>query len=568
MNQHDPENSRHIDRMFDTALTRRGFGKLVAGAAGAAALSPAIASAAPVEDVVALAEAMQAGEGGTLIFARNADAVNLDPQYTFQGIALHVLYCIYDTITAVHPVTQEVEGVLAESWDISEDQLEYTLHLRQGVNFHDGTPFNADAIKYAFDRILGPANAVASASWVSAVTGTEVIDDHTIKLILSEPFAPLLGNLASGYFGIPSPTAVEKFGEDFGHNPVGTGRWKFQEWITGESITLVPNEEYRNFRSNSVNKGAPTLDKLVFRTIPEAETQLAALETGEVNMIYPPERQVADLSENGDYTIIKSANSDGTTYLEFAMLEPAEGELTATFKAPFDDLRVRQAIAYGVDADELIEKVLYGLADRNYGPMPTALFPFNPAIEQYGYHHDLDKANALLDEAGWIDSDGDGIREKDGRPFEILFWAAQSSANERHSQILQSQFSKFGVKMNIELFENATYLGRLPENVNDMNITGWGQPEPDMLRGMTNGTWGLGRYRDAEYQGYVTDALKTTDRTERANLYFEAAKKMLADAASIPLWSPRAVFAVRSDVKGVALGTQNTVVYEDVTIEG
>jgi peptide/nickel transport system substrate-binding protein len=560
----------NVNQLFDEALSRRDFGKYLAAAAALAGVAPGVTAAAGSSagaldfKVDALQEG---GTGGTLTFARYADAVTLDPQYSFQGIALHVLYCIYDTLTAVDPVTQEVEGILAESWDISEDGLEYTFHLRQGITFHDGTPFTSEAITFAFERILGEASAIASASWVGAVTGATAIDDHTVKLTLSEPFSPLLGNLASGYFSIPSPTAVREKGDDYGHNPIGTGRWIFKEWIAGESITLVPNPDYKNFRSNSVNKGAATLDQLVFRTIPVAETQFAALETGEINMINPPEREVERMQADDAYEIVVSANSDGTTYLEFAMLEIPDGQFGAQWKAPFDDILVRQAVAYGVNADELIEKVLYGLADRNYGPMPTALFAYKPEIEEFGYKHDAEKAKSLLDQAGWVDSDGDGVREKNGAKLEILFWGASNSANEKISQILQSQLAQIGFKVNIELVESGTYLGSLPENKQDFNLTGWGQPEPDMLRGMTNGTWGVGRYRDETYQNLMTQTLQTTDRAERTELYFEAAKKMLADAAIVPLWSPRAVFAVRSNVKGVKLGTQNTVIYEDITIE-
>lgn len=553
-----------VTRMLDEAVTRRDFSKLMAAAAAAAAIMP-------TGITMNRAAAMQgtAERGGTIVLARAGDANTLDPHHTILGLALHVLFCIYDTLTVVNPEGQ-VEGVLAESWDISEDGLEYTFHLRQGINFHDGTPFKADAVKFSFDRALDPATNTPTRSWISAIQETRVVDDHTVTMVLSEPFSPLLGNLATAYLGIPSPAAVEKFGDDFGINPVGTGAWKFKEWISGEAITLVPNEEYHNVRSFVNNKGVPYLDELVFRNIPEAETQLAAFETGEVNaLLSVPPREVTRLQEDSNYQVVISESGSATSYIEFTMLEIPEGELGAQWKPPFDDVLVRQAVAYAVNADEMMENVLYGLAVRNYGPMPTGMFAYKPEIEEFGYHYDQAKANTLLDQAGWIDSDDDGVREKDGAKLDVLFWASNNATNERLATIIQNQLNQVGFNVSIELIEPGTYLARLSENISNFNITGWGQPEPDMLRGMTNGTWGLGRYRDEVYQRLVSDALKTTDPAERTEIYFEAAKKMLADAAMVPLWTGLTVMAVHSDIKDFAQGPfyPSSGVWEDVYIE-
>lgn len=552
-----------IGQLLDEAISRRDFGKLMAAAVAAAAVAPAGAAAARAAAI------QESDRGGTIVLARSGDANTLDPHHTILGLALHVLFCIYDTLTVVNPEGQ-VEGVLAESWDISEDGLEYTFHLRQGINFHDGTPFNADAVKFSFDRALDPATNTPTRSWISAIQETQVVDDHTVKMVLSEPFSPLLGNLATAYLGVPSPTAVEQFGDDFGVNPVGTGAWKFKEWISGETITLVPNEEYHNVRSFVNNKGVPYLDELVFRTIPEAETQLAAFETGEVNaFLSVPPREVTRLQGDSNYEVVVSESGSATSYVEFTMLEIPEGEFGAQWKPPFDDVLLRQAVAYAIDADEMIENVLYGLAVRNYGPMPTGMFAYKPEIEEFGYHYDPEKANALLDQAGWIHSDSDGVREKDGAKLDVLFWASNSSTNERIATIIQNQLNQVGFNVSIELIESATFLAQLSENVSNLNLLGWGQPEPDMLRGMTNGTWGVGRYRDEQYQTLVSDALKTTDPAERTEIYFEAAKKMLADAAMVPLWTQLTVMAVRSEVKDFAQGPfyPSSGVWEDVYVE-
>src|SRR5262249_37170902 len=158
------------------------------------------------------------------------------------------LNSVYDPLIGFN-MQLTYEGILAESWDISDDGLEYTFHLRPGITFHDGTELDADAVKFSFDRLIDPATNAIAGGWITPLKGTEVIDPLTVKLVLSEPFSPLLGNLCLSYYGILSPTAMQKLGEDFAKNPVGTGPWKFKEWISGEKITLERNEQYQNFHS-------------------------------------------------------------------------------------------------------------------------------------------------------------------------------------------------------------------------------------------------------------------------------------------------------------------------------
>src|SRR5262249_12317046 len=226
-------------------------------------------------------------------------------------------------------------------------------------------------------------------------------------------------------------------------NPVGTGPWTFKEWVTGETITLVPNEGYVNSRSVAVNKGAPLLYELVFSNIPEAATQLAAFQTGEVQLLTPLLHDVKDLQADPNVQVLITTpkESTGTIYLEFMEIKQPQGQFGAQWKPPFDDLRLRQAVAYSLDVDAMIANIMEGLATRNFGPMPTGLFPFKPEIEQYGYHHDPAKAKALVAEAGWTDSNGDGIVEKDGKNLEILFYGFEDPTYDKVAQVIQSQIS-------------------------------------------------------------------------------------------------------------------------------
>ena len=271
--------------------------------------------------------------------------------------------------------------------------------------------------------------------------------------MLSEPFSPLLGNISIGWYGIPSPTAVQELGDDFGQQPVGTGPWNFKEWVTGESITLEPNAEYQNLRSYVENKGAPSSISSIFRIIPEPETQVPAFETGEVNVDHAAAARSATLSGRSRLPGLRPHGRHRHRLPRVLHGRTAGGQFGALFKPPFDDLRVRQAVGYGINVDEIIENVLLGLAARNYGPMPTGLFAYKPEIEEFGYHYDPEKAKSLLEEAGWVDSDGDGVREKDGAPLEVLFWTWMAGRNEKIAQVMQSQLGQVGFKVNIEAMD-------------------------------------------------------------------------------------------------------------------
>lgn len=555
-------------QLLDEALSRRDFGKYAAIVAGLAGIAPDAVAAAgvPATSPTLLGAAFQdVLIGGSVTVARAGDSDSLDPAHTTAGISFQVFNNIYDTLIGFN-MELTYEGILAESWAISEDGLEYTFHLRSGITFHDGTEFNADAVKFTFDRMIDPATNAPAAGWIGALQSTEVVDPQTVKLILSEPFSPLLGNLCLSYFGIVSPAAVEKFGDEYDKNPVGTGPWKFKEWVAGEHITLERNGNYQNVHSYMDNKGAPYLDELIFTNIPEDATQVAAFETGEVQIIKLPPREVKRFQEDSDYLVSIPQRNTGITYLEFAMVKPAEGEFGVELKPPFDDIRLRQAVGYAINADEVIESVLYGLAARNYGLMPTGMFAYNPDIEQFGFHFDSEKAKALLDEAGWTDP-GDGVREKDGEKLDLVFWTWVDGPNEKVAQVFQNQLAQVGIKMNIEMLEVATFLARLGEGAHNLDMMGWGWPEPHLLKMMVEAEFSLGFYKDEQYLDLVDQASRTSDLTERTNLYFDASKRALEQAVCIPLWTGLEATGVRGEAQGYEPGPQGYRSYEDMYIE-
>ncbi len=413
---------------LDLITNRRDFVRFAAVAAGLAVAAPALTARAAVPS----AQDTAPTQGGTVTIGRAGDADTLDPHQTLASISWQTFQQIYEPLISFD-LDKQYEGVLAESWEATPDGLEYTFKLRSGVKFHDGTDLDANAVKFTFDRILNPDTKAPNIAFISTdelgLESTEVVDPMTVKMKMKAPFAPFLSNISLATFGIISPAAVDKFGADFGQNPVGTGPFKFKEWVTGESITLERNPDFQNFHSYDTNKAAAFIDEVVYRNLPEEETQLAAFDAGEINLLPTvPPHQVAEYQDNPDVQLITAQGTD-VSFLEFGMSPPTDTE-GAIFKAPWDDIKVRQAAAYAVNAEEIIERVLENQAIRNFGPLPTGNVGYDPNVEQIGFHFDADKAKQLLDEAGWAEGDNDK-RAKDGKTLDVLFWTWSGGSEEK-----------------------------------------------------------------------------------------------------------------------------------------
>lgn len=502
------------------------------------------------------------GRGGTLIHVRSSDSDSLDPQRTVAGASWLVFSNIFDTLIA-KDMDLAFEGVIAEAWEISDDGLDYTFTIREGMTFHDGTPVNAEAVKFTFDRASDPEAPAQALGFINAFESSELIDENTVGIKLSEPSAPFMSNIAVAYFGILSPAGVEQHGANFGTNPVGSGPWMFEEWREGEQISLVPYPDYVNPRSYVTNKGAPLADQLIFRVIPEAGTQIAAMETGDANHIVLPNSELRNFENDSNYSILYYQGGTNIFYVEFATEQEENGD--AIFLPPFDDLLVRQAVAHAINADEIVDVVLEGIGDRNYGFMPTGIFAYDPAIEEHGYAFDLDRANELLDEAGWTLSGN--VRSKDGTALEVTMWSYADPTLERAIQVIQAQLAQAGIQVNLEVLDIGTMIARLPENAHNMDIISVGWPEADILYIMADIGWGVGNYNPEDYMGFIDEARKVTDLEERKALYFEAQKLALEDVMAVPLWTSITMIMTRSEVQGFYLGPDNINVWVDAWVE-
>ncbi|MGA9017291.1 MAG: ABC transporter substrate-binding protein, partial [Acetobacteraceae bacterium] len=325
----------------------------------------------------------------TLVVSMAADPTGLDPEAVLNNTSGFVMATIYDGLIRYKPGTVEVEPGLAESWDVSADGLTYTFHLRRGVKYQDGTPFNAQAVIAGLDRQLkkddpnyilntGPVQSYLDFTYGS-VASYRPIDDSTVELKMKVPSAALLASLAMVWNGVVSPTAVAKYGKEFRNHPVGTGPFIFREWRERDEVALDANPDYW--------KGKPKVNHLVFKEYPDSQAALLALKHGDVQIM-------------GDVAtpVIASIRSDSNLVLLTQPGLAVNGMAIPNEVPPFTDKRVRQALNYAVDK-QAIDKALYrDLATPMVSPLPEAQWGFDASMK--GYPYDPAKAKELLAAAG------------------------------------------------------------------------------------------------------------------------------------------------------------------------
>jgi peptide/nickel transport system substrate-binding protein len=348
---------------------------------------------------------------GTLVVGLVAEPVNLDPPQVTDINSLRVSRRIAETLVTFPEESTQIVPGLAESWTISLDGLWYTFKLRRGIKFHDGTPFNAEAVKFSIERQFNPehpANKLGKYPFANYFFGNvkavEVMDEATVRFVLKEPRASFLAILTSGAASIVSPTAARKWGADYALNPVGTGPFRYASWQRGQQVTLEKNAEYW--------RGPVKLDRVIYRPIVEDQARLTELLTGAVDLIVgvPPDF-VGQLEASPKVNLLKQVGAH-VWYLGIN-----------NQKKPFDDKRVRQALNYAVNKDALVKDVLKGTGTVSRGPVLPGTWAAEPALK--AYPHDAERAKKLLAEAGypngftttlWVPESGSGMQSPVAMP--------------------------------------------------------------------------------------------------------------------------------------------------------
>ncbi len=505
---------------------------------------------------VAIAAAIGAAEAqtppGVLVVGQIAEPQALDPAAVTAVNDFRILMNVYDGLVRYAPGTLEVEPALATAWEISEDGKTYTFTLREGVSFHDGTPFDAEAVKFNFDRMLDEDHPFHDtgpfplAFFFSAVDEVEVVDDMTVRFHLNAPYAPFLSNLAYPTGLIVSPAAVEQYGQDFGRNPVGTGPFRFAEWRPNEAVVVERNPDYWG--------GAPALEAVVFRPITDANTRTAEMLAGGIDLMVEVPPVALGNFEGAGFELVEQAGP----HVWFLILNARE--------EPFSDKRVRQAANYAIDKEALVNDVLEGTAEVAAGPIPPAFaWAYDDALQPYP--HDPEKARALLSEAGvenpavtfYVTEGGSGMLD----PIPM-------------ATAIQADLEEVGFDVAIETYEWNTFLGQVNpglEGKADMAEMAWMTNDPDTLPYLTlrteawpeQGGFNSGYYSNEEVDRLLEEARTSTDQDERAELYRQVQEIVHEDApwVFVANWKQNAV--VNDRVEGFELEPSFFLLLDDVT---
>jgi len=514
----------------------------------------------------------------TLVFAISLDADHLNPGNTSVS---QVVDNIFEGLVKYQAGTTSIEPSLATSWEISADGKEITFHLRKGVKFHDGTDFNADAVVFSLARQYDSNHPYHQyGEWFmwrymfSDIETVKKIDDYTVKLVLKRPNVSILTSLAIHQVSIVSPTNAEKYKEDTFKNPSGTGPFKFLEWVKDDHITLEANEDYWQERAS--------LDKLIFKVIPDPSARLMALEVGEVQgMEFPnpadfdriktnedlilmtqPGLNVGYLAMNTGYGYIDE-NENGIRDIDSESLVKTPGYLE-----PLTKKEVRQAINMAIDKQSIVDNIYMGTAVKAKNGMPPFMLGYNDEIEDYPY--DPEKAKELLAEAGYPDG------------FEVTLHVMPVSRSymfdpSKVGEAIQSYLAAVGVKVEFYQVDWGSYLQEVQDGKHQICLLGWmgdnGDPDNFMNTAYAPNAASIGIaanlafYINDKAQELLSAALATYDDEERATYYKKVQEMIHEDAGWVYLVHSTQNMVFRNNIKGYTLSPTGRYFFYSIWIE-
>ncbi len=459
---------------------------------------------------------------------------------------------IYEQLLRVDTELRPVPH-LAESWEVCPEGKIWTFYLREGVEFHDGTPMDASAVKLSTEMFTATRPGM-----LVGFSSVEVVDEHTVRFHFDETFV-LVSQLL--FMPVVSPAAIEVNDNEWTvSEPVGTGPFKFLEHSPDEKMILVRNDDYWG--------GKPKLERVTLKVIPDPTTRIMALEAGEIDMI------IDTGSIMPEHVPILSAKP-GIEILTGPGIV-SHGLIFNTHKPPFDDLRVRQAVMYAIDPDSIVEFALEG-----YGRLMTSVLP--PSFTDWVYpdplfsFNDQGKARELLRDAGWKDTDGDGIFDRDREDFKTTLLISSRAAGrwpyDTMAEIIQAQLRDVGILVEIELVDGGLWNERQEMGKVEVSIYGWATITPqDFLQEMlhSEGTHTLG-IDPAIYSNPVLDELtdelmRTVDDNEAKRLAIEIQKIAAEDVPVVPIYEDVMINAVRDNIKGYELHPWFIVNWEDIYV--
>ncbi len=487
------------------------------------------------------------GKPTRLVYGLTLAPSGIDPHVNASSELGIPLTSVYDTLIYQDPNTGQFVPALAERWEVSEDGLVYTFHLRQDVVFHDGTPFNAEAVQTNLDRIVSPNTASQKAVFMlGPYQRTEVVDEYTAEIHLDRPYAPLLDSLSQVYLGMASPAALDRWGTDYQFHQVGTGPFKFVEYVPNDHLTLARNPDYAWAPSVFENAGSAYLDQVDFHFLVDAATRAPALETGEVQVMGEvPPRDAVRLDVDADFSLHAVPIPGQPAQFFFNTQQP-----------PLDDIRVRQALLHATDREAIVRTIFADTSPVAYGPLSAATRGYSAAVRQL-FPHDPDKATALLEEAGWRDNDDDGVRNKDGMPLQLTMALGGWGFNPDMAQLLQAQWAQVGVELRAEVLPYPALLEAGREGSHHLvgfNLFG---RDPNLLWTFyhSDGGFNFSHVADPTLDSWLDQAAAITG-PERDALYGKIQQRIMDQALVLPVRDYVNLNVAQTSVEGLRFDAQ------------
>lgn len=519
-------------------------------------LAPSVLSPQSGPAAIHAAHAAAASSTMTIVITEEPDT--LDPQKSDTAVSDEILRYVGDPLIYLAPDGRYVPG-LASSYTVSHDGLLYQFTLRHGVTFQDGAPLTADAYVKTFQRALAPSTkSPLAASLLGSVASIKTTGPLSFSIRLKHPYAFFLHNLSDAGRLMPlSPTALSKEGSSFGRRPVSTGPWMVSSWKSGSQITLVRNPHY-NWGPSFVQHGPPHIATLVFRIITDEATQTSAFQAGEVDELALPAPSVARIEAAHMYQIKRYLRQGVGLFMEFNVL-----------KAPFNDIRVRQALNYAINKNAVLQIGIQRLGQPAYGVLSPSIPGYWPGIAHYRYSYNPRKALSLLAQAGWKMKNG--VLQKNGHPFTFTLLNVPIDSWKRSALVVQAQLKSIGIQMNVQTYEFGTELSKAAAGVQQADFEGYTYSTADILylwfdssqigTGLANS-----HDRDPHLDALIAQMRQTTDTAKRQTVIAQIQRYIADQALWVPLWTNYVYLAFQPRVHGVLLDPEGNVILNNARL--
>lgn len=478
--------------------------------------------------------------GGTIVVASIGDARNLIPILATDSASGDICSLVYDGLVKYDKDINLV-GSLAESWEIKDEGIRIIFHLQKDVKWHDGIPFTSKDVEFTYKKLIDPDVKTAYSGDFEKIKELNIIDDYTVEVIYKEPHAPALSSWGMSIIPYHLLKDEDLNTTEYARNPVGTGRYRFKRWITGERIELVSNHDYF--------EGRPYIDNYVYRIIPDNASMFLELQARGMDLMgltpLQYKRQTNTLFFENNFNKFRYP-SFGYTYLGYNLKYEK-----------FKDIRVRQALNFAVDKQEIIDGVLLGMGRAATGPFVPESWAYNPKVMPWPYNPQ--KAKRLLKEAGWVDSDNDRWLDKNGEIFEFTITVNQGNElRQQAAQIIQRRLAEIGIKVKIKVVEWSVLIGEfINKKKFESILIGWSLGrEPDCYDIWHSSKTKEGEFNFISYKNPLIDELlmkgrRIFDQEKRAEIYKRVHKILYDEQPYMFLWVQDALPIIDKRIRGI-----------------